>query len=69
MKQKPKDKLLFALCLKSTGEQSVRAPARQMMTEAQAAALNEDVLKHASVEWRAIQEGEGGRDALRRSAK
>lgn len=28
--------------------------------EAQAAALNEDVLKHASVEWRPLEEGEDG---------
>ena len=40
-----------------------------MLTEAQAAALNEDVLKHASVEWRQVEEGKGGREALRRSAK
>lgn len=69
MKTKPKEKLLHALCLKSTGEPSVRVPAQRMMTEAQAVYLNEDVLKNASVEWRVIEEGAKGREALRHSAR
>jgi hypothetical protein len=42
------------LCLKSTGRPSARVPARRMLTEAQAAALNEDVLKYSAVEWREV---------------
>jgi hypothetical protein len=38
-----------------------------MLTEAQAAALNEDVLKYSAVEWREVEEGRGGREALGRA--
>ena len=69
MKTKDKPKHLYALCLKSTGEPSVRVPAQRMMTDAQAACLNEDVLRNASVEWKQIEERKDGREALRRSAK
>ena len=44
MKPKGKSATLHALCPKSTGQPSVRVRAR-MMTAAQAAALNDDVLK------------------------
>lgn len=42
MKVKNKEATLHALCLKSTGQPSVRIHARKMLTAAQAAALNED---------------------------
>jgi hypothetical protein len=69
MKIKDKGKSLYALCLKSTGEPSVRVHGRRMFTESQAAYINEDILKNASVEWKPIEEGKDGREALRRSAK
>ena len=59
MKTKTKEATMHALCLKSTGEPSARAPGQKMLAPAQAAALNEDVLKHASVEWREVEEEEG----------
>ena len=69
MKAKDKPKTLHVLCLKSTGEPAPRVSGRRMMTPAQAAAINEDVLKNASVEWREVEEGREGREALRRSIK
>jgi hypothetical protein len=41
----------------------------QVNKETQASALNEDVLKYTFVEWKEIEEGKDGREALRKSAK
>ena len=68
MKAWNKEATLHALCLKSSGVPSIRAPGQKMMTTAQAAAINEDVLKHASVEWREVEEGKAARETLRRAA-
>jgi hypothetical protein len=69
MKTKNKEARPYELCLKSTGQPSARVPARRTLTEAQAAALDEDVLKYSAFEWREVEEGRGWREALRRSAK
>ena len=62
-------KIPHALFRKATGERSVLPCRRVRLTEDEAQALNGDVLKHASVEWRPAEERDGAREAVRRSAK
>ncbi len=74
MKIKDKPKQLYQLCLKSTGEPSLRVLAIHLFTEDEAARINQDVLKHAAVEWKAVPEddervSQQARDSLTRSAK
>jgi hypothetical protein len=72
VKTKDKPKLLHALHRKDTNQPSVHITGTRMLTEAQAARLNEDVLAQSVVEWRPLpddQQGSKARDALARSAK
>jgi hypothetical protein len=48
----------FHLCLKSTGEPSVRVPGFHMFTEDGGAFINEDILKNAIAEWGLVPKGD-----------